>query len=193
VAEQVWNPRPPLLKSHLFRGRLAQLGERIVRNDEAGGSIPPPSTNFLRHTLCWRPKCQRQQRFRFRMRIKLHCWPAYRVFYSLPLLALLLSSGCGKLRSWYGQKENPHSVTIAWTATNPPVAGYNVYRASPPGSPVKLTLRLVPGTQYTDTTVEAGHTYVYSVTSVDFSGVEGNPSANTTVTVPATVTPPAKQ
>jgi hypothetical protein len=29
------------------RGRLAQLGERIVRNDEAGGSNPPPSTNFL--------------------------------------------------------------------------------------------------------------------------------------------------
>jgi hypothetical protein len=27
------------------RGRLAQLGERRVRNAEAGGSIPPPSTN----------------------------------------------------------------------------------------------------------------------------------------------------
>jgi hypothetical protein len=26
-------------------GRLAQLGERRVRNAEAGGSIPPPSTN----------------------------------------------------------------------------------------------------------------------------------------------------
>jgi hypothetical protein len=25
-------------------GRLAQLGERRVRNAEAGGSIPPPST-----------------------------------------------------------------------------------------------------------------------------------------------------
>jgi hypothetical protein len=28
-------------------GRLAQLGERIVRNDEAGGSNPLPSTNSL--------------------------------------------------------------------------------------------------------------------------------------------------
>ena len=27
------------------RGRLAQLGERCVRNAEVGGSIPPPSTN----------------------------------------------------------------------------------------------------------------------------------------------------
>ena len=29
------------------RGRLAQLGERIVRNDEAGGSNPLPSTILL--------------------------------------------------------------------------------------------------------------------------------------------------
>ena len=28
------------------RGRVAQLGERIVRNDEAGGSIPPTSTTI---------------------------------------------------------------------------------------------------------------------------------------------------
>ena len=27
-------------------GRLAQLGERCVRNAEVGGSIPPPSTKF---------------------------------------------------------------------------------------------------------------------------------------------------
>jgi|HubBroStandDraft_6_1064221.scaffolds.fasta_scaffold12069_5 hypothetical protein len=46
MIQQVWNPRRPLLKSHQFGGRLAQLGERIVRNDEAGGSNPLPSTNF---------------------------------------------------------------------------------------------------------------------------------------------------
>jgi hypothetical protein len=28
-------------------GRLAQLGERIVRNDEAGGSNPLPSTKVF--------------------------------------------------------------------------------------------------------------------------------------------------
>ena len=48
MVQQVWNPRRPLLKSHQFGGRLAQLGERIVRNDEAGGSNPLPSTNFFR-------------------------------------------------------------------------------------------------------------------------------------------------
>jgi hypothetical protein len=29
-------------------GAIAQLGERIVRNDEVGGSIPPGSTNLRR-------------------------------------------------------------------------------------------------------------------------------------------------
>ena len=28
-------------------GAIAQLGERVVRNDEVGGSIPPGSTNVL--------------------------------------------------------------------------------------------------------------------------------------------------
>src|ERR1700675_3765028 len=32
-------------------GRLAQLGERCVRNAEVGGSIPPPSTNSLYHSM----------------------------------------------------------------------------------------------------------------------------------------------
>jgi hypothetical protein len=27
-------------------GAIAQLGERVVRNDEVGGSIPPGSTTF---------------------------------------------------------------------------------------------------------------------------------------------------
>jgi hypothetical protein len=129
--------------------------------------------------------------FALRMRRKIHSWPAQRLICLFSVVALSFLSGCGTLRRWYGQKEQPHSVTIGWTATNPPVAGYNVYRASPPASPVKLTLRLVPGTQYTDATVEAGHTYVYSVTSVDFSGVESAPSGNTPVTVPANT--PAKQ
>src|SRR5579859_897099 len=36
-----------LPQRHLTRrfGAIAQLGERVVRNDEVGGSIPPGSTN----------------------------------------------------------------------------------------------------------------------------------------------------
>ena len=45
-ARCVWNPGRALLKSRQVCGRLAQLGERIVRNDEAGGSNPLPSTKI---------------------------------------------------------------------------------------------------------------------------------------------------
>ncbi len=34
-------------RDDLLEGRLAQLGERHVRNVEAEGSIPLPSTNFI--------------------------------------------------------------------------------------------------------------------------------------------------
>ncbi len=129
------------------------------------------------------------------MRRTFHSWPALRGFCLFSFAALSLLAGFGNLRSLHAQKEsdNPHSVTIDWSASNPPVAGYNVYRVSPPGAPVKLTIKIVSGTQYIDRTVEAGHTYSYTVTAVDFKGIESRPSAKITVTVPSTVTPPAKQ
>jgi hypothetical protein len=42
-------------RSILRSGRLAQLGERRVRNAEAGGSIPPPSTNLYALSVSWCP------------------------------------------------------------------------------------------------------------------------------------------
>jgi fibronectin type 3 domain-containing protein len=104
------------------------------------------------------------------------------------LSAITLLTGCGKLRSWYDTSKGAgqaHSVTIAWTASASPVQGYNVYRSNPPGGPALLTARLVTGTTYTDKTVEAGHTYIYYVTSVDSRGSESQPSENIKVTVPA--------
>ena len=38
-----------IVLSKICPGRLAQLGERCVRNAEVRGSIPLPSTNFLRN------------------------------------------------------------------------------------------------------------------------------------------------
>ena len=35
------------------RGRVAQLGERIVRNDEVAGSIPVSSTKFFPNPVIW--------------------------------------------------------------------------------------------------------------------------------------------
>lgn len=41
------NPKVVGLGSRVL-GAVAQLGERIVRNDEVGGSNPPSSTNTTR-------------------------------------------------------------------------------------------------------------------------------------------------
>jgi fibronectin type 3 domain-containing protein len=81
---------------------------------------------------------------------------------------------------------NPHSVTLNWTPSKSKVAGYNVYRALPKAKPVKLTDGIVLATEYTDTTVEAGRTYTYYVTSVDLTGLEGVSSKGIEVKVPAT-------
>src|SRR5258708_8908633 len=41
------------------RGRVAQLGERIVRNDEVAGSIPVSSTKFSTTYADFRTRCSR--------------------------------------------------------------------------------------------------------------------------------------
>jgi fibronectin type 3 domain-containing protein len=129
------------------------------------------------------------------MRKTPHLRPAQRAFSIFAFAALSLLSGCGKLRNLYAQKEpeKPHSVTISWKPSVSRVAGYNVYRATPPNRPVKLTPQIVSGTQYIDKAVDVGRTYTYSVTSVDFKGAESAPSGIFTVTIPTTAAPPAKQ
>jgi fibronectin type 3 domain-containing protein len=129
------------------------------------------------------------------MRKPLHSSPATRSFILLSLAALSLLAGCGKVRSVFARREpdNPHSVTLSWDASKTPVAGYNVYREFQYGGPVKLTSAAVAGTEFKDTTVAAGRTYSYYVTSVDLKGVESKPSEKIWVTVPTTVTPASKQ
>jgi len=129
------------------------------------------------------------------MRRPFHLSRAIRCACLFSLAAVSLLAGCGKLRNWYVAREEsrkPHSVTISWTTSNPPVAGYNVYRETQSSPPVKLTAQIVVGTQYTDPTVEAGRIYSYYVTSVDSKGLESKPSARITVTVPTTTQSPAK-
>ncbi|HLJ23135.1 MAG TPA: fibronectin type III domain-containing protein [Candidatus Acidoferrales bacterium] len=121
---------------------------------------------------------------------------AARRFFVLSLLALPLFSGCGYLTRWYNGRPgppNPHSVTLTWTASPSPIQGYYVYRTASTGAPVRLNVRVVEGTQYTDHTVAAGQTYDYYVTSVDVKGVESAPSAHMTVSVPWTAKPPTQQ
>jgi fibronectin type 3 domain-containing protein len=100
----------------------------------------------------------------------------------LSLSGLLPGSGCGA-----GPKSNAHRVDLSWKASNSPnVAGYVVYRSTSLTEGFKkITATRITGTQYTDTTVEAGKKYYYRVSAVDSKGVEGAPTANITVTVPS--------
>src|SRR5450432_2275504 len=46
--------RPPMFIRGGRDGAIAQLGERVVRNDEVGGSIPPGSTTLRPSGFAWR-------------------------------------------------------------------------------------------------------------------------------------------
>jgi hypothetical protein len=67
-----------------------------------------------------------------------------------------------------------HSVVLSWTAsTTSNISGYNLYRsATSGGTYTKVNTALVVPTSYTDSSVQAGHTYFYVATAVDTSGNE---------------------
>lgn len=78
-----------------------------------------------------------------------------------------------------------HSVTLTWSASASPVAGYDVYRSEISGGPyAKLDSTLVATDTYTDSTVQAGSTYYYVVTSLNSSGAQSADSAQVSATVP---------
>jgi hypothetical protein len=90
------------------------------------------------------------------------------------------------LLSGTGVAQN-YQVDLSWnppTGSTDPAVGYNVYRAVV-GAPFAI-LNSSPVSQpaWTDTTVQAGATYNYEVTSVDAYGVESTPSSVTTVSIP---------
>ncbi len=81
-----------------------------------------------------------------------------------------------------------YSVDLRWNApgsSSDPVAGYHIYRSTGTGSAYQLLKSSVNvPTSYTDATVVSGKTYVYTVTSVDASGVESADSNLFTATIP---------
>jgi hypothetical protein len=84
-----------------------------------------------------------------------------------------------------GVQTATHSVTLTWTASTSVVNGYNVYRSSISGGPyTKLNSTLITATTYDDTSVQAGQTYFYVVTSVDSSNVESANSTEVSATIP---------
>jgi Flp pilus assembly pilin Flp len=80
-----------------------------------------------------------------------------------------------------------HTANLSWEApssSSDPVAGYHVYRSTGGEAAQLITSSMDTQTSYVDTSVASGSTYIYTVKSVDKSGVESSPSNETSVTIP---------
>ncbi|HXW15156.1 MAG TPA: hypothetical protein VEN79_11660, partial [Terriglobia bacterium] len=77
------------------------------------------------------------------------------------------------------------SVTVSWDASaSSGVVSYNVYRSDASSGPF-TRIGNVSGTSYTDSSVQAGQTYFYTVTSVNDDNVESVEPTPVAVTVPS--------
>jgi hypothetical protein len=78
-----------------------------------------------------------------------------------------------------------HKAILSWTPSTSSVSGYHVYRGTQKGGPyTQITSSLVPGSTYSDLTVQSGLTYYYVVTSVQSTGTEGVYSSEVSATIP---------
>jgi len=82
-----------------------------------------------------------------------------------------------------GVQSSAHSITLNWIASTNTVHGYNVYRDSGAGF-TKLNSAPLTITQYDDSSVQAGQTYLYAATSLDSRNVESSFSNEVSVTIP---------
>ena len=79
----------------------------------------------------------------------------------------------------------PHLVSFSWDPSTSSVFGYYVYRAANPSGPyARLNSAPVTATQYTDSAVQSGQTYLYWVTSVDSNTLESVFSNSVAATIP---------
>jgi chitinase len=90
-----------------------------------------------------------------------------------------------------------HSVTLTWLAPSPvggsgTISGYNIYRSlSTPTNYTKLNTALTTVLTYTDTSVSAGASYTYCVTTVDSLAQESACSVPATANVPSNPNAPS--
>ncbi|HLJ23650.1 MAG TPA: fibronectin type III domain-containing protein [Candidatus Acidoferrales bacterium] len=90
-----------------------------------------------------------------------------------------------------------HSVTLTWQAPSPvggsgTVSGYNVYRSAASAAVyAKVNTAVTVGLTYTDTTVAAGSSYSYCVTTVDSLNEESACSTAATANVPSNPNAPS--
>jgi hypothetical protein len=85
-----------------------------------------------------------------------------------------------------GTQVTQHSVDLSWSPSIDPVQGYNVYRGTTSGGPypTKLNSSPLPGTSYTDSTVQSGTTYFYVATAVDANFLESVYSNEASAVIP---------
>jgi hypothetical protein len=85
-----------------------------------------------------------------------------------------------------GTQSAANSVSLSWSPSTSTIAGYNVYRSEVSGGPyAKLDSTLVSLDSYTDSSVQAGMTYYYVVTSVNSAGIESADSTQVAAVIPA--------
>jgi len=82
-----------------------------------------------------------------------------------------------------GTTGSQHSVSLSWKPSTSAVAHYNVYRSGTSGGPY-TRIASVPGTSYTDTTVQAGRSYYYVTTAVSSTGKESSHSNQVHALIP---------
>lgn len=81
--------------------------------------------------------------------------------------------------------QQPHSVALSWDPSTSSVVGYNIYRGTQSGGPYsKLNSSLLPGTSYSDASVQSGMTYYYVATAVDSNNQDSAYSNQATAVIP---------
>jgi hypothetical protein len=89
-----------------------------------------------------------------------------------------------------GTGSGTQTVHLAWAASPSSVIGYRVYRGAASGGPYQdYTANPISALSYDDTTVVAGATYYYVVTSVDANGLESTFSNEAIATLPGSPPP----
>lgn len=84
-------------------------------------------------------------------------------------------------------EETPAHLDLSWSISpEPDIAGYNIYRSEREGARgEKLNPELLPTPAFRDMSAVLGHRYFYTVTAVDRSGNESQPSAAASGVIPA--------
>jgi len=82
-----------------------------------------------------------------------------------------------------GITASEHSVSLSWKPSSSAIAHYNVYRSGTSSGPY-TKIASVPGTYYTDTSVQAGRSYYYVTTAVGSRGKESSNSNQVHALIP---------